>query len=334
MIKKLLIFPLLLLTLLGTGFSIDYTEDIENFMDGKVVSDLVIEITNEMISTNFSSPLKLKINDLDFYFSDGEFIAQLDSLNETGVWGVYSHTNKIIAINVKDIYEHSILINDSHLNERVWNTLHHEVTHYLDFTGQLPDIDESLNISLDEGYVLNLQHFFNKYDSAELFSLQSATRETINFENLFFNTQAYEPIYYRAEIVARIMAMCVIENNNYSSWYEMFEYNTNTYDYQNETYSYCGNYEFHPVTDNNYNDFYKNFILSYMRYKGHAPAFNEVEEITQEGFNLIGNVIRSVTNFKLELLPILIVLILISLMTTIILLIKTTYIDIALKQKK
>ncbi len=324
MIKRLIIFFVIVLTLFSSVYSVTTDVEIqlttnvmdiriEDYLNGRTPSDLVIEITNLMANENFSTNYQFNLEDgLKITFANKQYVEE-NFENESTIYGGYDIPSNTMVMNIENLYE-DITIgnwNDELLKLKIFNTFQHEITHYLFFTGRLADITETLNISIDESNnVLNLNHFFSKYDDSGILMIPYDLHNTLNFQKIFIIDVAYPPEQYYTEIMARIMAVCMIEDYDYTYYWDILNYNQDYYfDSENISYTYCANYEFHPSIDNNYNEIYKQFILSYA-YFTNPELFTglvEIESISVETFSTLDLISENFIIILIFLTPLMII---------------------------
>lgn len=300
--KKFLLL-ILLISCMGSAFAdqnkIEWDRvDVENYLNGRTVSDLIIEMANEVKASNYTKHITLKQpNGLRIIFAGEDYI-NLHFVS-TDVFGVYSKTLNSIGMNVQNLNEYLNSTNhtQAEIDLKTFNTFQHEITHYMYEQNMLPEVEQSIGIEYSTYPTVS------NYGDFKFLAVEGITadmppvlRNTLNFQALFPPTPnaSYSLSSLNDEIIARVMAVCVGYNENYTNYYDMLVYSD---------FDYCNNKTFHHYVDNQYNIVYKEFIISHVkeydpsRYYEVLKTTNQLPTVGENVSDFINNIMYGVVNF-------------------------------------
>lgn len=273
------------------------SSEINRELTGVTLTSMVINISDryfdDFLNTTEHEIIVLDVRgDLNITFADNTYlINNYNKEPDNNIMGVYSNSQNEIVLDMEKIYNRSQNYPDSELYDLVQNTLLHEISHYLDTKSYMtPIFLEDYNIEVSSGTLENPGYFVSLTDEfSDNPDLPLYLYDKIDMEKVYDGTYGYTSDDYVDETIARMNSLCVVEDKDYNSYWEMFTRNSQV--------KICvRNFTISSGLVNNMNSVGKDIIETYyFDYLGKEAQFYEVEETTRSGFDVISNIINSWT---------------------------------------
>lgn len=287
-----------------------------SYVENKTLEDINAEIIEAFEQNDYNGYYQFRIYDyetgldIDIIYTDKERIGN--------IFGTYFHQSPTrdsrIEIYIKEIsiyYEGTIYDNLDDIKRSSYNTLKHEIIHYLDIEEKVFGDDENIknifNITGDrESISFETKQYYENVITPKAYEgdilLPFVLQDSLNFTGVF---QRYDSDDHFDEIIARVSAVCLY----YGTW------NESTFNYAFRP-SFCENFqqlgavsneEFNEVSKDIFSGFYLQEYPQENDLRDKTTGICKADETTKSIFTLLGYFITNLTIFWTENLVLLII---------------------------
>ena len=317
-IPRILTFVLIAFILIGSASA--NSEKVNNLILGKTMSDIIYEISEDIIE-NRTEIVSISVSDtldpfqVKFISSDYAILNNItcDDGNCT-LFGQYNPLEKTIYVlpeTISDYYNHSAL---NLTLAKISNTFYHELSHHYQYEDIefMLDMIDSLNMSTS--YISGTLFTLNNYGDYQGFNLSDvpdSIKGTVDFPDAL---STYSSNEYVREIQVRIIALCFQEKHDYEFYWNMIEV---------KDYQVCEMYEFPIYLDNNLAYDTRKFAEAYVvQYLGLDITLSNLEELEETSESIFVVLLSVASGINILVIPLAVMSIIGILITGFILIIK------------
>jgi hypothetical protein len=310
--KKLFLILLLFLTFISSSFAyISYNSSIyDNSLNNLTFTDLVINATNALKANNYSDYIVFHPrSNLVIYFGSQSFIYnkfQINNSKDIETFGITQgsgnpYGNYVIGINIEGIENFSKTYTKNQTYIAVQNTIIHELTHYMYETQLIPEPETSKILKItykNYPYISDNTSFYysyTKYNAGNLTNLTADQQLSLDFQDVF-NTSSlgYTQDEFAQEIIARVNAVCIQEDQNYTHYWEMMK---------KSPYPYCQEYNYPNYYIQDYDNMMTSIINAYSSEVlgikdpnyNNIKSSNEISYVNTQAFYILGYTLNDVS---------------------------------------